>query len=479
VSEAIGGRVVIVAADSAVRRDAVVLLDDGRVADVRDGTTAAATAYDIVMPGLIDGHSHARGVPLDRHGIGQGPLERFLVEVRALTPLSQRDEALVAADAALASGITTVQVIYHDFGDQAAYARGTRAIAEGFAAAGIRAFITLGLTDQDEYTPAGGRPFFSKDADLPVPRRGVKPVAFQALASQLLGGCGLVGIDGVGPVAPQWCSDEALRAIAAVPGARRVHAHLLESARQRLAPDPVARLERADLLSAASSFAHGVWLDSKQMARLARAGASVVHCPGSNARLGVGTCPVRRLLDAGVSTALGLDSNGAADEPDMFAEMRQALRTAAAAGEPLTAAEVLALATTGGARVLARSDLGTLCPGAAADVVAVNLPGASEAADPVAHLIKHGSPRSVAETWVAGRRTERSTAAAAARARLAAALRQDGPARGARLAEARTAWEAVDRAWHAAEECSRRAGSTDGGRPENARPRQPGSAAPW
>ena len=453
-SEAIAGRVVIVAADSAVRRDAVVLLDDGRVADVRDGTPGVATVYDMVMPGLIDGHSHARGIPLDCHGVGQGPLERFLVEVRALTPLPQRDEALVAADAALASGITAVQVIHHDFGDQAAYARGARAIAEGFAAAGIRAFITLGLTDQDEYAPAGGRPFFSQDGDLPVPSRGVTPVRFPALASRLLGGRGLVGIDGVGPVAPQWCSDEALRAIAAVPSARRVHAHLLESARQRLAPDPVARLEQAGLLSAASSFAHGVWLDSKQMARLARAGASVVHCPGSNARLGVGTCPVRRLLDAGVSTALGLDSNGAADEPDMFAEMRQTLRSAEAAGEPLAAAEVLALATTGGARVLARSDLGTLRPGAAADVVAVNLPGAAGAADPVAHLIEHGGPRSVAGTWIAGQRTERSTAAAAARARLAAALRRDEPARKARLTEARTAWEAVHRAWQAAEECA-------------------------
>jgi cytosine/adenosine deaminase-related metal-dependent hydrolase len=478
VSEAIGGRVVIVAADSAIRRDAVVRLDDGRVADVRDGTPAAATAYDIVMPGLIDGHSHARGVPLDRHGIGQGPLERFLVEVRALTPLSQRDEALVAADAALASGITAAQVIHHDFGGLAAYGRGARAIAEGFAAAGIRAFITLGLTDQDEYTPAGGGPCSSQDSDLPVPSRGVTPGRFPALASRLLGEHGLVSIDGVGPVAPQWCSDQALRAIAAVPGARRVHAHLLESARQRLAPDPVARLEQAGLLSAASSFAHGVWLDSKQMARLARAGASVVHCPGSNARLGVGTCPVRRLLDAGVSTALGLDSNGAAGEPDMFAEMRQALRTAEAAGEPLTAVEVLALATTGGARVLARSDLGTLRPGAAADVVAVNLPGAAEAADPVAHLIEHGSPRSVAGTWIAGQRTERSMAAAKARARLAAALRRDGPARRARLAEARTAWETVGRAWQAAEGCARPAASTDGG-PGSARRRQPGSTAPW
>ena len=123
-------------------------------------------------------------------------------------------------------------------------------------------------------------------------------------------GAGGARVDGVGPVAPQWCSDDALRAIAMVPDARRVHAHLLESARQRLAPDTVARMERAGLLSPASSFAHGIWLDDAQMRRLARAGSTIVHCPGSNARLGAGTCGAFhgvvdevRLYDRAIDTA--------------------------------------------------------------------------------------------------------------------------------------------------------------------------------
>ncbi|HEV8279603.1 MAG TPA: amidohydrolase family protein [Streptosporangiaceae bacterium] len=450
-SETVRAKVAIVEAGAPPRRAAVIQLGGGRIAHLHNAPPGGhGPTYDVVLPGLIDAHSHARGVPLAAHGIGAGPLERFLLEVRALTPLSPRDEAYAAADAALAAGITAVQVFCHDFGDAAAYAQRVGATAEGCAEAGIRAFIALGLTDQDEYAPATNGLRRKKDAF--APGRGVTPESFPQVVSGLLGEHGLVSIDGVGPVAPQWCSDDALRAIAMVPGARRVHAHLLESARQRLAPDAVARMERAGLLSPAGSFAHGIWLDDAQIGRVARAGATIVHCPGSNVRLGAGACPVRRLLSAGVSVALGLDSNGSVGEPDMFAEMRAALQTAMLAGSPLTATEVLAMATTGGAKALARPDLGTLRPGAAADVVALNLLGVAEAADPVGYVVEHATRESVAATWVAGRHTARSPAAAAARARLAAALEADAPARAARLAGMRGTWEAVDRAWRAAEQ---------------------------
>jgi len=451
-SDTIHGKVVIAEAGGPDHPATVVQLGGDRVTDLYNAPPGDhGPVYDVVLPGLIDAHSHARSVQLAAHGIGAGPLERFLIEVRALTPLPPEDEALAAADAALATGITSVQVFHHDFGDAAAYAERARAIAEGCSEAGIRAFIALGLTDQDEYAPAT-KGLHRHMKGVLTPSRGVTPAGFPGLASQLLGEHGLVSIDGVGPVAPQWCSDDALQAIAAVHGARRVHAHLLESARQRLAHDPVARLEQAGLLSPASSFAHGIWLDDAQMRRLARAGATIIHCPGSNRRLGAGICPVRRLLSAGVSVALGLDSNGTTQEPDMFAEMRRALQMSISAGSPLTTAEVLAMATTGGARALARPDLGTLRPGAAADVLALNLPGAAAAADPVGYVIEHATRESVAATWVAGRRTARSSAAAGARARLAAALETDTPARAARLAEVRGAWEAVDGAWRAAEQ---------------------------
>src|SRR5260370_6190090 len=108
----------------------------------------------------------------------------------------------------------------------------------------------------------------------------------------------------------------------------------------------------------------------------------------------------------------------------MFAEMRLAVRAAGAAGAPLTAAEVLAMATTGGARALARSDLGTLRPGAAADIVGLRLPGIVGADEPTEYLIQHATRGSVAATWVGGQRARSTPAAAQARERIAAVLRE-------------------------------------------------------
>jgi cytosine/adenosine deaminase-related metal-dependent hydrolase len=453
VTETIGGRVVIVDASEPARRDAVVEFGGGRVTSVRDiAPWDEGPGYDVVLPGLVDAHSHARGVPLADHGVGDGPLERFLVELRALTPLSPADEALVAGDAALATGITSVQAMHHDFGDVREYARRAIAMADGYTTAGVRAFIALGLTDQGEFVPAWPGSRTANDA-VAEPRRGMSPDAFRLLGPRLLGQHDTVHIDAVGPVAPQWCTDRALRAIRDTQGAARVHTHLLESARQRLAPggDPVARLQNAGLLTAASSLAHGVWLDDGQIDRIAASGAVIVHCPGSNARLAGATCRVRRLIDAGITVALGLDSHGATAEPDAFAEMRLALRAAADAGLPLTAAEVLIMATTGGARALGRPDLGTLRPGATADIVALNLAGAATAPDPIEHLVMHADPGNVAVTWVSGRRTQPGRAATCARARLAAAMRDDAVARTARVAETATAWQATDAVWREVE----------------------------
>jgi 5-methylthioadenosine/S-adenosylhomocysteine deaminase len=446
VTSQVRGRVVVTGAAAPPGRDAVIEFDGGQITAVRPAAPGdRGPVHDVVLPGLIDAHSHARGVPLADHGVGDGPLERFLLELRALTPLPPAAEALVAGSAALATGITSMQVFYHSFGAAPQYADGALATARGLAAAGVRAALALGLTDQDEFIP-GSAP--GPGLDELSPSREVPPGAFTSLAAGLLSPAGLVRIDAVGPVAPQWCSDHALAAISQVPGQPRVHAHLLETARQRLAPgDQVARLAQAGLLTEATSLAHCVWPDESQIAQIAAAGAVVVHCPGSNARLAGRGAPVRQLLAAGIPVALGLDSHGAAPEPDVFAEMRCALRVAAAAGQPLTAAQALGLATAGGASALGRPDLGTLRPGAAADIVALRLPSALKAADPVAHIIAAASPQQVSATWVAGKRTRPARSAAQARAGLAAALAADAGPRAARVAAVRAAWEAADAIW--------------------------------
>jgi cytosine/adenosine deaminase-related metal-dependent hydrolase len=207
-----------------------------------------------------------------------------------------------------------------------------------------------------------------------------------------------------GPPGPQWVSDDLLARIGELSrrDGTRVQIHVSESfAEGRLGPRhhgrPIAfHLDDLGLLSPRTSFAHGVWLDDAEIELLAARGTGVSHNPGSNLRLRAGVARLQRLLDAGVTVGIGLDANGLADDDDMLAEMRLALRLARdphVSREVPTVEDVLAAATVGGARILGReADLGRIAPGAAADLVLVDLeraawPWIAPEADPRALVV--------------------------------------------------------------------------------------------
>lgn len=446
--------VVLTDADAAPLREAAVVVADGAIVAVGPARELFAAhpeaddggVFDVLLPGLIDAHSHARRTPLAAHGIEGGPLERFLVGLGTLTPTDPEDEALLAGADALATGVTTTQAIVHDFGGPDDYREAARAVLTGLGASGARAQLALGLTNRDEWGPD----------DVLAPARGVDPTRFTALAGGLQGErVGHATIDAVGPVAPQWCSDAALRAIAAV-GAERIHAHLLESPRQRLqadvAGDPIARLDAAGLLDARTSLAHGVWVDEAGAERLAAVGAVVVHNPGSNQLIGVGTLPLRERLDAGLTVAFGLDSHTPSDPPDAFAELRRVVSVAAGRGTSVRPREVLRMAWTGGAAALRRDDLGRLAPGARADIVALRLPAAAETGDPLTVAVGGAERAAVERVWVNGAVAfppppAVAAAVAAATARIDARLAEDAAAREARRSRAGKTWTMVDEAW--------------------------------
>jgi 5-methylthioadenosine/S-adenosylhomocysteine deaminase len=471
----LAGRVLVQDADVPPLRDAALLVEDGTVVRVGPASELRSAHpdadylghHDVLLPGLIDAHSHARGTQLERHGVSGGPLERFLIEIRAITPLDPGDEALVAAAHALATGVTTMQPFLHTFAPPDGYATHVRAAAEGLTLAGVRAGIALGITDRDEFVPAAAVPPGMAVPAAAVASHGTSVEDFIALVGELASAMpGRVRIDAVGPVAPQWCSDEALARIGAVAGDRRVHTHLLESERQRRSPlgDPLDRLDSAGLVSQATSVAHCVWLDEEHAERLAARRAVVVHCPGSNTHTGVGACPVRWLRARGVTVGFGLDSHTLSSPPDAFTELRNALRVAEENGEPIHAREALRMFTRGSAAAVCRPELGVLDPGSAADVVALRQPEVAHSEDPVATLVAHAGRESVTDVWVGGERVfpfpaEVEVAVEAAQARLDEALRADAGARARRLRDAEVAWEQVDGLWRALDEGLPRGGS--------------------
>lgn len=162
---------------------------------------------------------------------------------------------------------------------------------------------------------------------------------------------------------------------------------------------PVRYLDGTGALGPDMLAVHAVQVSGEDIAVLAGAGAVVAHCPRSNLKLRCGRAPVAEMLAAGAVVGLGTDSLASNDSLDMFAEMRAALAVskerAAAAGAlteagstastpiPLTAADVLRMATLDGARALGWERLvGSLEVGRRADIIAVRLGGGAAAPQP-------------------------------------------------------------------------------------------------
>lgn len=388
--------VVVHALDDVVL-DAAVLIEDGRVVGVgplpalrRQAPLAPVRELTgrVLLPGLIDAHSHLRGLPTCAHDIADGPLEHWVVRLAAMAPVDPRADALAAAVDAVTTGVTTAQVLHHTFADEDGYLDALTAAVDALTTAGLNAEVVLGLTDQAEFVPS------ALEAELTaeqrrwlVPDRGVPASGFDALvarAEQRIPSSDDVPTTGpwlrlgVAPVGPQWASDALLATIARHAGPqRRVHTHAVETRAQRTwGPDsPIDRLERHGLLTAATSLAHAVHLTDPELARLAAAGVAVATCPTSNARVSDGTGDLPRWQRAGIEVALGLDSVGHPDRPDAFAELRALRATAQRRGGELSAPQALAIATVGGAAAVGRQDrIGSLAPGAAADLIAVRTP---------------------------------------------------------------------------------------------------------
>ena len=105
---------------------------------------------------------------------------------------------------------------------------------------------------------------------------------------------------------------------------------------------------------------------------MARHLTQVVYSPITNAVMGHGTLPLAKLRDAGIPIGLGSQLWNGKSGLCLWTEMREALRQGS---DPLpSAAELLRMATIGGARVLGlEQECGTLEMGKQADIIAVKL----------------------------------------------------------------------------------------------------------
>jgi 5-methylthioadenosine/S-adenosylhomocysteine deaminase len=153
--------------------------------------------------------------------------------------------------------------------------------------------------------------------------------------------------------------------------------------------------------------AHCVWVDDREQALMAERGVKVLHCPGSNLKLGSGIAPVAAMRARGISVSLGADGAACNNRLDMFDEMRLAATLQAVVREPgaLPARDVVWMATREGARALGMdAEIGSIEAGKRADFIIVDAeaPHLAPGTDPYSTLVYAARGADVRTTVVDG-----------------------------------------------------------------------------
>jgi 5-methylthioadenosine/S-adenosylhomocysteine deaminase len=380
----VGGRIAAIAPNITAPHD--------RVIDARGG---------YVLPGLIQTHIHLCQT-LFRGFADDLPLMDWLRRrvwpmEAAHTPATLRASTRLATTELLASGTTSVLTMetVHD----------TDVVFEVVAESGLRATIGKCMMDFDAQVPARLQENTQRSLDesLAIRKR------WHGAADDRLHAA----------FAPRFavsCSRHLLETVAGLSDQHNalVHTHAAES-RDEIAIvkeisgglTNLAYLASLKLASPRLCTAHCVWADDADQRLLAERDVKVMHCPGSNLKLGSGIAPVVEMRARGITVSLGADGAACNNRLDMFEEMRLAAILQATRKAPgvLPAREVLWMATRAGARTLGREEeIGSLEVGKRADVIVVDRhrPHLAPGPDPYSTLVYAARGSDVRTTIVDG-----------------------------------------------------------------------------
>ncbi|MBV9553320.1 MAG: amidohydrolase family protein [Alphaproteobacteria bacterium] len=401
------------------RRSTDLAFTEDRIIFVGSGFTGVADRIIdgsgvMVMPGLIDIHSHPHHEPLYR-----GIREEHGVANMHMTGLYERGQAFSAPDDAaraagaefaycelLLSGVTSLVDISPPWDGW----------IELFAKSGLRGFLAPGYASARWFLENDLGP--SYDWNEPRGRAGFERalrVIDEALThpSSRLSGV-------VSPMQIDTCSEALLRDSRDAARERGLPftTHCSQSVNEvremirRHGVTPVQWAAQLDLLGPGTILGHALFLDThswvhwhtkKDLRLLGDSRTAVAHCPTPFARYGQVMEHFGDYLRAGAVMGLGTDCS----PHNLIEEMRKASVLARIAARDIHAVELadfLHAATVGGATALMRDDIGRLAPGQRADLVLIDLSTAQmqPTRDPLRGLVYHAADRAVRDVFVDG-----------------------------------------------------------------------------
>jgi 5-methylthioadenosine/S-adenosylhomocysteine deaminase len=317
----------------------------------------------VVMPGLVNAHTHAPMTLL------RGLADDLRLDVWLLGYMMPVERAFVRPDfVALGTTLACAEMIRSGttcFADMYYF---EDAVAEATATAGMRALCGQTVLKFPAPDAASFEDSLSRAREFITSWKGHRLIT-----------------PSVAPHAPYTCTEEILRLCAELAHELDVplHTHLaetvteVETSRREHGMPVIPWVKKHRLFDAHVLAAHCVHIDGGEMTTLREAQAGVAHNPTSNLKLGSGIAPVAKMIEHGIAVGIGTDGPASNNDLDMFEELRLAALLAKGAGNDptaLPARDALAMATRMGARAIGLGAVtGSLEPGKRADLIVVDL----------------------------------------------------------------------------------------------------------
>jgi len=349
--------------------------------------------HGLIMPGLINAHTHI-AMTLFRGLADDLPLMEWLNEYifpaeRKLTAEMVYWGSLLGCAEMILSGTTTFCDMYL-FSDQ---------VAEAANRAGIRAVVGEVLYDFPSPNYGDLENGFRYTEEL-INKWEENPLISVAVEPHALFTCSPDLLKRARDLAERYSTPLIIHLSETEEEVKEI--------KRRYGCTPVRHLHNLGILDKRLIAAHCVILTEEDISLLAKYQVNVVHNPESNLKLASGIAPIPKLLESGITVALGTDGPSSNNDLDMFLEMGTAARIHKVKNldpEIMKSEEVLKMATINGAIALGLNEIGTLKAGKRADIIVIDLnrPHLIPIYNPYSHLVYSATGSDVITTIIDGK----------------------------------------------------------------------------